>query len=142
MMLLLILEEEWKGIIVHELGHCIDFVVWGENYRLLNHKNVLNTIDRNVMISLECASDDPEIRADNIANNIILLPQRKRLVYDTSTLRQKLVTLNEYKSEIIENSSSGNPTYLMHYPHEPVNGDVSGLNFQNKERTAICVQKS
>ena len=151
--LLSLSETQRRAVIAHELGHAIDFVAFGQHYKLTSHADALIG-DQIEARSLDCSSDDPEERADIIANRMVL-PRQSRpfssaapsevaerspvLVYDKrSNLMQTLVTEDEYRTAKERKSLEGDSIYADHFPHDPVSGSVSALDFSVKSHPLAC----
>lgn len=113
-------EDNWKAIIAHELGHAIDFWLFGSRYGLKDRmktvlaqnqlsEDFLNTVKK---IDLE---DDPEVRGDLLGELFLLKNKGLRLCYDMKLTIQKLVP---------EGTECGdeNGLLLRHFPHPPLQG--------------------
>jgi hypothetical protein len=85
-------EETIRGIIAHELGHAVDFHMFGKRYRLQDRPTVVATVELERRIRLiDETIDDVEYRADDIANLLLLEADGSRLCYDPKTLLQSVV---------------------------------------------------
>jgi hypothetical protein len=102
-----------EGILAHELGHAIDFHIFGKRYRLQNRacdfasedlEKSLKQVDSSVL--------DPEYRADLFAN-VIVLSNGEALCYNESNLLQTIITDKSI-------NCSNTPGLMNHYSHEPL----------------------
>lgn len=74
-----------RGILVHELGHCIDFHAYGGRYGLVDQP----VADREWAQQLEAASSssrDPEIRADLFAQAVLMQRQQGAHLHSPSAV--------------------------------------------------------
>lgn len=133
--LLLYDEKTWHAVLAHELGHVIDFYLWGgKRYRLKNNyidkvllriqgnndgdvlKNALENINK---------EDDAEYRADLLGEYFVLRPFRQRLCYDPMFLLQTVVDDPQAVCHDEGDGRSGGDElikYVRHYAHEPLQG--------------------
>lgn len=105
-----------QGILVHELGHAIDFHMFGKRYRLQNRSCKFASEDVEASLShIDSSVSDPEYRADLFANAIALQSNEEALCYNTHSLTQTIV-----RGANINCSSV--PDLMDHYSHEPLQG--------------------
>ena len=57
-----------QAILTHEMGHCVDFFVFGKRYGLTNHPVAEPAAGALAAASVE---RDPELRADDFANILL-----------------------------------------------------------------------
>jgi len=102
-------EENWKAIIAHELGHAIDFHIFGNRYRLKNRLTSFSSSNLESAVVRVDSEQDPEVRADKLAEIFLLHPLRLKLCYDPETTIQ-----------VIQSDSQTCET--KHYSHSPIQG--------------------
>jgi hypothetical protein len=113
-------EDIWKAILAHELGHAVDFYLFGRRYRLSNHQATqadltltaqLNKIDEEEL--------DAEVRADALGE-LLVLRQNEKLCYDPG------LTLQRISSPDVACDGDGTGKQLMrHYLHPPISGIIA-----------------
>mmetsp|Transcript_12949 Transcript_12949/g.24667 ORF Transcript_12949/g.24667 Transcript_12949/m.24667 type:complete len:335 (-) Transcript_12949:666-1670(-) len=113
-------EAGWKAILAHEMGHCVDFYLFGKRYGLLNR----TAADKNLYAALKEASSepDPELRADDFANIILSSSIGGSVCYDPVTTLQTLVPNNEFPCKGTMNEGDTRP--MLHYTHPPLEGKL------------------
>ena len=86
-------EATIRGILAHELGHAVDFHMFGKRYRLKNKAVQVSSEDLEVRLrEIDATVDDVEFRADDFANVLMLEGQGQRLCYDRNTKLQRVRT--------------------------------------------------
>lgn len=104
-----------EGILAHELGHAIDFHVFGKRYRLQNRSCQFLTEDVDAALhKIDSSVNDAEYRADLFANTVLLSQEEKALCYDSQSLLQTVV-----HGKDADCATAG---LLNHYTHEPLQG--------------------
>lgn len=104
-----------EGILAHELGHAIDFHIFGKRYRLQNRACDFVSEDVDISLSqIDSSVADPEYRADLFANTVVL-PPGEALCYSKSNLLQTIITDKA-------TNCSDFPGLMKHYSHEPLQG--------------------
>ena len=143
-----------EGVLVHEAGHVVDFAAFGPHYKLRARRDVIVALggDDEMAAVLDCATDDVEVRADQIANRLLLPKldddddngsrERKLLVYDPeNAMMQKVITVPDDDSaaaRAVERKLK-NGQLLEHFPHKPVKGSVvNDLDFSSKSFRGAC----
>ncbi|KAK9807591.1 hypothetical protein WJX72_003561 [[Myrmecia] bisecta] len=107
-------EKNWQAILMHEMGHCIDFHLFGRRYGLADRAPAvqlarLHAIDQ---------QPDPEARADLLANLFLAEALGACLCYDAASTLQLLVAEGNCQA----------PGLLQHYPHAPLQGRAPKYN--------------
>ena len=112
-------DRYWRGIIVHELGHCVDFYLFGKRYRTLKNIPMQGGDDalEARLHSIDSQIQDPEIRADVFADVLLLEPEHNQLCYDANLSIQTIVSDSE-----ICNGTVDSGVLLKHYTHPPLTG--------------------
>lgn len=131
-----------QAILLHEMGHAIDFHCFGERYRTGNLNKIGSVKDAAVranLLQVDAKFFDAEFRADALGSLLALRapslqPVSMRIAYDVETLVQKLVPIDTpcYEVDesrrpdelpgILERARTQGVTVLSHYPHRPVAG--------------------
>ena len=116
--LFLLPRERWEAILAHELGHAVDFYLFGSKYRLLNHKPSKASPELlDQMKLIDEFENDAELRADALGELLVLKPRKQKLCYDPLLTLQILTD----PSDMCKGDVSG--TALMrHYSHPPLQG--------------------
>ncbi|KAF6265948.1 hypothetical protein COO60DRAFT_771232 [Scenedesmus sp. NREL 46B-D3] len=116
--------DTWQGVLVHEMGHCIDFHVFAERYLLPAEAQPCSAAAAAALAAIDAAEDDAELRADRMANALLApLLGGKRLCYSTQTHVQRLVPASVMclqEGEAAPGSSSTKALFMEHFPHPPV----------------------
>ena len=102
-------EENWKAILSHELGHAIDFHIFGKRYRLKDRLTSFSSPSLESAVKNVDLEKDPELRADMLAELFLLEPVGYQLCYDPKTTIQVL-------------QSSSQTCEMKHYSHSPIQG--------------------
>lgn len=102
-------EENWKAILAHELGHAIDFHIFGKRYRLKNRLASFSSSSLESAVKNVDLEKDPELRADMLAELFLLEPVGCQLCYDPKTTIQVI-------------QSSSQTCEIKHYSHSPIQG--------------------
>ena len=122
--LFLLEEERWKAILAHEIGHVVDFYLYGKRYGLKNHPIPLHN-NNNAMASDRLRRKvseideerDPEVRADALGELFVLEPLQQSLCYDSKLAIQILVDDPRLCDD--------NESLTRHYSHPPLQGSFS-----------------
>lgn len=122
--LFLLEEERWKAILAHEIGHVVDFYLYGKRYGLKNHPIPLHN-DSNAMASDRLRRQvseideepDPEVRADALGELFVLEPLQQSICYDKKLAIQLLVDDPRLCDD--------NESLSRHFSHPPLQGSVS-----------------
>lgn len=122
--LFLLPPERWQAILAHELGHAVDFYLFGSKYRLLNHETSRSTFtDLRAQLQLiDEFEEDPELRADALGELLVLKPRKEKLCYDPVLTLQTLAD----PSEKCDGDGSG-AALMRHYTHPPLQGSSDSL---------------
>ena len=84
-------ETTIRGILAHELGHAVDFHVFGKRYRLRNKPVEVSSGElESRLLEINATVGDVEFRADDLANLLVLEGAGQRLCYDRGTRLQRL----------------------------------------------------
>lgn len=110
--------ERWQAIMAHELGHAADFYLFGARYRLRSRQEgVAAPALRQRLAELDGGEADPELRADELAEVLLLEPRAQKLCYDP------VLTLQTLTTPTTACGGDGSGTELMrHYTHRPLQG--------------------
>jgi len=112
-------ESTWKAILMHELGHCIDFYMFGKSYGLLNHE--ISDPKIAALLRAESASErDPELRADNFSTIVTSEIVGGGVCYDPVTTVQQLVPIKDFPCEGTGAIDDSRP--MLHFTHPPLQG--------------------
>uniref|UniRef100_A0A383WJG6 Leishmanolysin-like peptidase n=1 Tax=Tetradesmus obliquus TaxID=3088 RepID=A0A383WJG6_TETOB len=118
--------DTWQGVLLHEMGHCIDFHVFGERYRLPAEAPPRSAYAAAALAAIDAAEADAELRADRMAN-ALLVPALggEHLCYSVQTRVQRLVPpsvvcMQEDEAPASSSSSSSGALFMEHFPHPPV----------------------
>lgn len=121
----------WQAMLVHEMGHCVDFHVFGGQYGLTDHSPVDGDAAA-VLSVLDVREEDPELRADCMGEAICKgAVAGRRLCYSRSTTLQVLLPPDQFCSEDDSNSSAGavsgqySSPYMLHFTHPPPQGSFT-----------------
>lgn len=99
-------ETTIRGIIAHELGHAIDFHVFGKRYRLRNKPVEVSNGDlESRLLEINANVADVEFRADDLANLLLLEGVGQRLCYERDTRLQRLRSLPDCGEKLSEHYS-------------------------------------
>jgi len=116
----LLLLEQWQAILAHELGHAIDFYLFGKRYRLINNQDGIISADlREQLLVIDRGEQDPEVRADAFGELLVLKPREQKLCYDPFL---KLQTLVGTSVECTGDGDEGSKELMRHYSHPPLAG--------------------
>lgn len=120
-------EEQWKAILAHELGHAIDFYLFGKRYRLRNHAVNVSANDQQPTMLLTNLAEideepDPELRADAFGELLVLKPRNQKLCYDPVLTLQTLTD----PSDPCDGNGNNGEHLMRHYTHAPLQGSVDG----------------
>lgn len=108
--------ETIQGILAHELGHAIDFHIFGKQYRLQNRSCDFQSREiEDALRLIDSSVADAEYRADMFADALILSPKKQALCYDSQRLLQTVVHGDN-------TDCSSTPGLLNHFSHEPLQG--------------------
>ena len=109
-------ETTWQAIVAHELGHAVDFYLFGSRYRLRDHRRDVtpDLAERLVAINAE---SDPELRADALGELLVLEKRGQKLCYDPVLTLQTLVP----PGTLCGGSGSGSEL-MHHFTHAPLQG--------------------
>jgi len=112
-------EDYWKAIIAHELGHAVDFHIFGPLYRLKSKPvNYKSAAVENSVAQVNTESD-PEIRADKFADVLLLGEQNEQICYDPILKIQHIEPDSRVCNGLPLNESS---IPMKHFPHTPLQG--------------------
>lgn len=105
-------DDTIKGILAHEIGHAIDFHIYGKRYRLQNRACTFeNKQVESEILEIDATASDPEYRADMFANALVL--RDRTLCYQPDILLQ---TLTPLETDCISDG------LLQHFSHQPIQG--------------------
>lgn len=109
-------ENSWKAILAHELGHSIDFWVFGSRYRLRDHQlpMTIKPEVRNEILKVNDEEKDPEIRADILGELFVLKPRGKRLCYSSTPPLQT----------VVDSKTPCDGSLMTHFSHPPIQGKL------------------
>lgn len=116
-------EATWQGVVAHELGHTVDFWLFGSKYGLRDHAASCSD-PRLVQRLQQVAAHEPdaELRADLLADAVLLQPAGRKLCYASATTLQVLVPDSQGSEGSGEGPCSGQRGLLEHFPHPPQMG--------------------
>jgi hypothetical protein len=118
--LLILPTERWQAILAHELGHAVDFYLFGKRYRLSNNPTGSLSADlKEQLILIDKEEKDPEVRADALGELLVLKPREQKLCYDPVLKLQMLVEPN---SNCNGGGEEGSKELMRHYSHPPLAG--------------------
>lgn len=121
-------DEVWQAILVHELGHVIDFYLYGKRYRLCDNKPS-KSASPDLLAALQginAAKVDPELRADAFGELLLLRSLRKQLCYDGDMLLQTIVGESATCNETLKDNGQPHQNRLLrHYSHAPLQGTIN-----------------
>lgn len=118
--LLLLPPERWQAILAHELGHAVDFYLFGKRYRLTNSQNGIDSAElKEQLLLIDGGQEDPEVRADALGELLVLKPREQNLCYDPDL---KLQTLVEASVKCSGDGGEGSKELMRHYSHPPLAG--------------------
>lgn len=103
-----------EAILVHELGHAVDFYLFGARYGLRSQEYIVKTRDGPLRALLEAANaeQDVETRGDILGESLLLLGRGKKLCYDPALRLQLLV------DEVTQcDGNEGDSGLSRHYSH-------------------------
>lgn len=80
-----------QGILVHEIGHCIDFHAFGARYSLLD-TGIEQSVWQQEMSDIDAREQNFEVRADLFANLVLREMGRGKLCYSAATRLQTIVS--------------------------------------------------
>lgn len=106
-------DEMLRGIISHELGHAIDFHIFGKKYRLQNRPCDFRDEDLESSVHDIDLEKDPEYRADMFADLFILGENKEQLCYNTTTLLQSTRSISA-------DCTSYGSAFVKHFRHRPI----------------------
>ena len=107
-------DDTIQGILAHEMGHAIDFHIYGKRYRLQNRPCTFeNKQVESEILEIDATVSDPEYRADMFANALVLQKQHVALCYQPNILLQ---TLTPLETDCISNG------LMQHFSHQPIQG--------------------
>lgn len=112
--------NSWKAMLMHEMGHAVDFYVFGSRYGLYDHKRDLSTGVATLLKPVD-REKDPEIRADDLANALLVPSVGEKVCYAPDTTLQILTAPGQECTGTLSDSSSDGPP-LAHFPHPPARG--------------------
>jgi len=116
-------ESSWKAILMHEMGHCIDFYMFGKRYGLLN-RGIQDKAMADMLQAASTSERDPELRADNFSNIVLATLQKEVgggiVCYDPLTTIQRIVPVKDLPCE--GTGEIGDPRPLLHFSHPPLTG--------------------
>lgn len=119
--LFLLEDQRWKAILAHEIGHVVDFYLYGKRYGLKNHAiHILNSSNATTgdtlrqRLSVIDEEPDPEVRADALGELFVLEPFQQFICYDSKLAIQSLVN-NPHQCD-------DNESLTRHYSHPPLQG--------------------
>ncbi|KAF8071086.1 CPK12 [Scenedesmus sp. PABB004] len=115
----------WQGVLVHECGHCIDFHVFAERYRLPPGPAPRSAAAAAALAAIDAEESDAELRADRMANALLADLLGRKLCYSTATSVQALVPpdaacASEAEAEALRLGGGAPPEFVRHFPHAPV----------------------
>lgn len=113
-------EDRWQAILAHELGHAVDFYLFGPRYRLAKNE-LLDTVAPELRSTLSEIDQepDPELRADALGELLVLKPLGQKLCYDP------VLTLQTLVDPAAPCNGDGSGRDLMrHYSHAPLQGTL------------------
>eukprot|EP00775_Hariotina_reticulata_P006117 gene6117-6356_t len=121
-------DQTWQGVLVHEMGHCIDFWTFPERYRLPALLQPPTATAAAALALIDEEELDAEIRADRMANALLGHELGAKLCYNMATHVQELVesttrclTADEEKQLVLEDGqTSSEAVFTTHFPHPPV----------------------
>ena len=117
--LFLLPEKQWKAILAHELGHAVDFYLFGSRYRLRNRKVKVPKMLAEKLEAVNREIDDPELRADVLGEMLVLVPlMNKKLCYDPVLTLQAMVEPDADCSG--GTAGEGGGAFMRHYTHDPI----------------------
>jgi hypothetical protein len=118
--LLLLPLQRQQAILAHELGHAIDFYLFGKRYNLTNNQDGIISVDfREQLLLIDGGEVDPEVRADALGELLVLKPREQELCYDPVL---KLQTLVDASVKCTGNGDEGSEELMRHYSHPPLAG--------------------
>lgn len=114
--------ETWQGTLTHEMGHCIDFWAFGQRYQLPAERAPKSAAAAAALADIAAAESDAELRADCMANALLVSLLGRKLCYDSRTRVQALVPLPTQcaADEPDSNGTASQLLYMQHFPHPPV----------------------
>ena len=120
--LFLLPPARWQAILAHELGHAIDFHLFGLKYRLRDQKPVSSASPQLVaeLQHINESESDPELRADALGELLVLKSRGQKLCYDP------ILTVQLLTETSVPCNGDGSGTELMrHFTHPPLQGKIS-----------------
>ena len=106
-------DDTLSGIISHELGHAIDFHIFGKKYRLQNRPCDFRDAALELSLHDIDLEMDPEYRADMFADLFILRENNMQLCYNTKTLLQSTRSISA-------DCTSDGSDFVKHFRHKPI----------------------
>jgi hypothetical protein len=118
--LLMLEQKQWQAILAHELGHAVDFYLFGKRYRLANNQaSIISAELKEELMAIDREEQDPEARADLFGETLVLKPREQKLCYDPVL---KLQILVDPSVKCNGGGSEGSEELLRHYTHPPLAG--------------------
>jgi hypothetical protein len=118
--LLILPPERWQSILAHELGHAVDFYLFGKRYRLSNNQSSFISAElKEQLLLVDQGEEDPEARADVLGEMLILKHREQKLCYDPVL---KLQTLVKQSTSCKGDGEEGSKELMRHYSHPPLAG--------------------